>query len=1111
MKKAAFRVLASLLLVTAVSAFVAIEGAQAQALPGTAGAATPKLRSTTPAQREAAAARVSAARQSQQNEIMPGLVISPPAQAVAPVPGGTPDYFGIYPNYANSPVPTVNPITKLITGGMRKFVDTLPGVGSANANNLGQYIPVAVPDTATYPGSDYYQIGLVNYTQQMHSDLPPTQLRGYVDLAPAADGHTHYLGPLIIARRDRAVRVKFTNMLPVSGTPGSDLFLPVDTTIMGAGMGPDGMNAYTQNRAVLHLHGGATPWISDGTPHQWVTPAGDTATYRKGVSAQNVPDMPDPGDGSATYYWTNEQSSRLMFYHDHSYGTTRLNVYAGEASGYLVTDPAEDYLIDSGVLPNLGGVYRYGIPLIIQDRTFVDANKIAAQDPTWNWGTTPPVPHTGDLWFPHVYMPNQNPHDPEGVNAMGRWDYGPWFWPPVTTLAHMPTASVPGGILDTPATPNPSLVPEAFMDTPVVNGTAYPVLKVGRKAYRFRILNACNDRYLNLQLYLADPAHPTEVKMVPAVQHAGYPADWPTDGRVGGVPNPHTSGPAMIQIGDEGGMLPAPVVLPNKPIDYVYNRRDITVLNVSTHTLLLGPAERADVIIDFSKVPSGAKVILYNDAPAPVPGFDPRNDYYTGDPDQTSTGGAPTTLAGYGPNTRTIMQFKVSGRKSPAFNLAALQAALPGAYAASQGGPVVPESAYGTPYGSAFPDTYSAIQDTSLTYTPIGAGAPVITPMQPKAIQELFELNYGRMNATLGVELPFTNFNTQTTIPYGYIDPPTEAISSGETQIWKITHNGVDTHAIHFHLFNVQLINRVGWDGMVKPPDANEIGWKETVRMNPLEDCIVALKPATPRLPFVVPDSNRLLDPTMPQGSTGQFANINPANNAPIVVYNDPTSYHWEYVWHCHLLGHEENDMMRAIVFTPSPDYVTPVALPLDLSAAVTGAQTVTLNWTDNSGNETGFRIERATGAGAFTEVGTVAANVTTYNDATALPGATYTYRVFAYNVAGDSLPSDYVSIAAVAPTAPTTLHAVASARGVNPSTVTLSWNDNSNNETGFTIQRSSGPSFKKAVSIFAAGPNTTSFVDTTVVSKKVYYYRVAAANGVGSSAWSNAAHATTH
>ena len=83
------------------------------------------------------------------------------------------------------------------------------------------------------------------------------------------------------------------------------------------------------------------------------------------------------------------------------------------------------------------------------------------------------------------------------------------------------------------------------------------------------------------------------------------------------------------------------------------------MLNVTDHTLLLGPAERADVIVDFSQVPAGSKLILYNDAPAPVPAFDPRYDYYTGDPDQTATGGAPTTLPGYGPNTRTIMQFQV--------------------------------------------------------------------------------------------------------------------------------------------------------------------------------------------------------------------------------------------------------------------------------------------------------------------------------------------------------------------------------------------------------------------------------------------------------------------
>ena len=89
-----------------------------------------------------------------------------------------------------------------------------------------------------------------------------------------------------------------------------------------------------------------------------------------------------------------------------------------------------------------------------------------------------------------------------------------------------------------------------------------------------------------------------------------------------------------------------------------------------------------------------------------------------------------------------------------------------------------------------------------------------------KAIQELFTLDYGRMNATLGTELPLTSFQLQTTLPYGYAEWATEILQDGQTQLWYLTHNGVDTHFIHFHLFNVQVINRVGWDGSIRPPDA---------------------------------------------------------------------------------------------------------------------------------------------------------------------------------------------------------------------------------------------------------------------------------------------------
>ncbi|MDD4414490.1 MAG: hypothetical protein PHR14_08105 [Oscillospiraceae bacterium] len=968
-----------------------------------------------------------------------------PATAfAAPVPGGTPDYFN-YSNWAFSPL-------------LRKFVDSLPGLGSANVNNLGQYLPIAVADSTTYPGSDYYEIALIQYSKKMHTDMPATTLRGYVQLetpvnagvskhialtypngTPILDtkgaqvfatDNPQYLGPTIVAQKNKPVRVKFTNYLP-TGT-GGDLFIPVDTTVMGAGMGPTdmpgmpGMKAsYTQNRATLHLHGGITPWISDGTPHQWTTPAGENTVYPKGVSVQNVPDMPDPGPGSLTFFYSNQQSARLMFYHDHSYGITRLNVYAGEAAPYILTDAAETSLINSGAIPS------DEIPLVIEDKTFVDAANILTTDPTWNWGTTAPTPHTGDLWYPHVYMPNQNPNDPLGVNPFGRWDYGPWFWPPVTTAAGLvngPVTNPTTGIVS-PGTPDNSMTMEAFMDTPVVNGTAYPYVTVQPKAYRFRILNAANDRYWNLQLYQADPTvvtsdgrTNTEVKMIPAVAGPTIPSYWPSmDGRAGGVPDPTTAGPSIIQIGTEGGFLPAPVTIPSTPIGYDRDPRSITVGNIKEHGLLLGPAERADAIIDFSAY-AGKTLILYSDAPAPVPGADSRVDYYTGDPDQRTTGGANTTPAGYGPNTRTIMQIRVAAGAGTPFSTTLLNSSLPTTFGTASDPIIVPEAAYGAAYGKTFTNTYVKIADNSITFTPNGATAPITIPFQAKAIQELFELDYGRMNATLGVELPLTNFNTQTTIPLGYIDPATESINdsitpmapvAGDgTQIWKITHNGVDTHAIHFHLFNVQLINRVDWAGVIKPPDANELGWKDTVRMNPLEDAIVALRPVAPKEPFGILDSIRPLDPTMPIGSTLGFSKVD-ANNNPVNTTNQMTNFGWEYVWHCHMLDHEEMDMMRPVKF----NVLSTVPVTPSLTAAQAGNK-VNLTWTDgtppsspttlgNPANEVGFNIMRAiiTGGvtGTYSQIGTSLANTTSYSDGSITSGTTYSYEVSAYNAAGSS------------------------------------------------------------------------------------------------------------
>ncbi len=513
-------------------------------------------------QRLAAAARAAAQRPADRKgptRIGPttsSAIGAPPSSAPMPLAGTKPNYLGgVTPNWAWTPP-------------LRKFVDTLPGLTAAGANNLGQYIPVAIPDTTTYPGSDYYEIELGQYTLQMHSDLPVTKLQGYrqTNTTDATVSVFRYLGPAIVVQKNRPVRIKFTNHLPTG--MGGDLFIPVDTTDMGAGPGPymampaavslvagstiniqtmaahnlqvnerivltgfrpaeyngifsvvavpDPLNFrvtlktaptavpptmmgmiqenFSQNRATLHLHGGLTPWISDGTPHQWTTPAGEITQYPKGVSVKNVPDMPDPGPGSLTFFYSNQQSARLMFYHDHAWGITRLNVYSGEAAPYLVTDQAEQDLLTAGLLP------ATQIPLVIQDRTFVDSTTLPTTDPTWNFGSQPGLAVTGDLWYPHVYMPNQNPNDLAGVNAMGKWDYGPWFWPP------WPTTYLPytdgAGLLE-PNLPDVSMTMEAFHDTPVVNGTAYPVLNVDPKTYGFRILNAANDRMFNLQLYQA--------------------------------------------------------------------------------------------------------------------------------------------------------------------------------------------------------------------------------------------------------------------------------------------------------------------------------------------------------------------------------------------------------------------------------------------------------------------------------------------------------------------------------------------------------------------------------------------------------------------------------
>jgi FtsP/CotA-like multicopper oxidase with cupredoxin domain len=1031
-----------------------------------------------------------------------------------------------------SAITVKKPGTGYVTaGGIKKFVDGLPGLTAAGANNLGQYIPLGVPDTTTFPGADYYEIALVEYQEKMHSNLPPTKMRGYVQLEtsvvngdvnfPLPGGKVgldkpHFLGPTIVAQRDRPVRITFYNLLP-TGAAG-DLFLPVDSTLMGSGEGnmtagydpapttggtvddaarnpmctayPKMNDCFKDNRATIHLHGGNTPWISDGTPHQWITPAGENTAWPEGVSVESVPDMigaekpvnvPDcsaANDGCQTFYYTNQQSARLSFFHDHAWGITRLNVYAGEAAGYIIRDATERKLFGpGGTFADLGD----GLPLVIQDRTFVPGpQQLADQDPTWDTGRWGGL---GSLWYHHVYMPAQNPGDPSGMSSFGRWMYGPWFWPPAADVKYGPIANPffdPNCDPNTaefcepeliPGTPNISVGMEQFNDTPIVNGTAYPTTTLDPKPYRLRILNAANDRFWNLQWYVAD-ATGTEVALKAAEVEAAQ-----TDPVV--FPTPDTTkspvGPDWIQIGTEGGFLPAPVVVPNQPTTWITDPTRFDVGNVDKHALLLAPAERADTIVDFSKF-AGKTLILYNDAPAAFPARIACYDYYTGGPDLRPAC-APSTLPGYGPNTRTIMQVKIGTGQKTAFNLNALRTAFThkangsGVFEEGQHPIIVGQAGYNSAYGKGFaasgycsspqstikcdgfvrinqqggePFTFDTLRDAKMSI-----------PLQPKAMHD--EMNsssfdeFGRMQAFLGITtvpatpgltnanlhpytFPGTELFDATNLPKADVKVTPIASADDGTQIWKVTHNGVDTHPIHFHAMDVQVLNRVTWDNIIIPPDATELGWKETVRISPLEDTIVAMRPAIPKLPFDLPNSVRLLSPMLPEfggnrdappqlGDAGVLASatwadllglgIPPSNGAaePIDVVNHYVNYGGEYVYHCHILSHEEMDMMRPVSFVFPPK--APSGLTLGDG---------TLTWTDNSTNETAFLVQKSTDGTTWTDVGIVsrlfldplnavlldpvplpntAGDPVTLTDPALVAGAQY--RVVAQNTVGDT------------------------------------------------------------------------------------------------------------
>ena len=681
---------------------------------------------------------------------------------------------------------------------LKKFTQPMRGVGPGG-------IPVAASDgIAPVTGATHYSLNIGQYQDTLYPGLEQTTLWGYSPSLALGEGAfpTRHLGGIIVAQRGVPTQLTVTNNLPPTH------ILPVDITdfVMAVGGFPDaavkfGGNGY--NASCVHLHGGFVPWISDGGPMSWFTPAASGGMYGPSIAnaSNNFFKLLNPAlvPGQAEYFYPNNQSARLMWYHDHAHDITRLNAYAGVASAYIIRDVFESNLRSQG-LPDFVENGGREIPLVIQDKIFVGAN-IATADPTW-----PGPKGVGSLWYPHLYEKN-------------RWK------------------SSGGG--NTPPIPDPSCIPEMFGDTMLANGTVYPEATVEARRYRLRVLNACQARFLNLQLYV-DDGSADGITLNPATLA-------PTNSK----------GPDFFVIGTEGGFLSKPVTVPsNVPFNPVTMKG----------SLVTGPAERWDILVDFSGL-AGKKVILYNDAPAPFPGGDPRNDYFPGAPKNPTI-----TNPGFGPNTRQIMRFDVVPKTS-----------------------ADPPLAITDLTGGIDPSLVGVWTTAPLTTPPPGASVRILT------LNEDYD-SWGRLVQRVGTNVQPAKV-AGNSFGRNYMDLSTENPTAGSTEVWQIVKTTADAHPMHFHLVNVQVLSRQPYNsfgptnGLAMPnyngpavgPDPVELGWKETVKMYPGTVTTVIMRfdlPANPPGITTMPNS---LNPSL--GASGK-----------------------EYVWHCHILEHEEHDMMRPLV-----------------------------------------------------------------------------------------------------------------------------------------------------------------------------------------------------
>ena len=630
--------------------------------------------------------------------------------------------------------PTIQPtVETVVTVTPSALMPEKPEVRQLDPVTIPKFVTPLVIPPAMQPVSmgeiTEYEIAVRQFQQQILPEgFPITTVWGYGKLGDPLPGSGetssfNFPGFSIEARSNEKIRVTWVNQLvddPASETPHYlPHLLPVDQTLHWADPDPQDIldsNPYTGPVPIVtHLHGAHVASHSDGNPDAWYLPDAIDIPTEFDITGSMFQTQGDALAGSAVFEYTNDQPASTLWYHDHTIGITRLNVYAGMAGFWILRDEVEDGLNLPGPSPQVGdaaGTKYYEIPIAIQDRTFND---------------------DGSLFYPD-----------------SRTFFDGYEGP------YLPDTIVP-----------PIWNPEFFGDSIVVNGKTWPYLEVEPRLYRLRLLNGCNSRYLFLKF-------DKDLK--------------------------------FTQIGTEGGFLPdSPIVLDQ---------------------LLMAPAERKDVIIDFSEFKAGDEIILMNLGP---------DGPFSSLPIESDELANPET-------TGLVMKFKVVEM---------------------------------TDQGStgSIPTSLPSIDRLSTSL--------------PERNLTLNELMYGDDDG-IPVE---AHLGTESEGALEFTDPITENPMVGDTEIWNFVNLTGDSHPIHLHLVMFQVVERVPFD-VESYLEEQEENLEKGENPPNWKDYIIG-------------------DPEKPKSwETGwkDTVTASPDHVTRIIANFDMEG---SYVWHCHILEHEDNEMMR--------------------------------------------------------------------------------------------------------------------------------------------------------------------------------------------------------